>query len=106
MQGEWAGEPVGPDVWETCRELIPAGSVFAFLAEHRDRLFPAWMFADMYPSPNGRPSVPPQVLSVTVVLQASTGCRTSTRSRRCGATCGGRRPAVSGCTNRRSTRRC
>jgi hypothetical protein len=35
MQGERAGEPAGLDVWETCRELIPAGSVFAFLAEHR-----------------------------------------------------------------------
>jgi IS5 family transposase len=73
MQGERPGELAGPDVWETCRELIPAGSVFAFLAEHRDGLFPAGMFADMYPSPNGRPSMPPQVLAVTVVLQALYG---------------------------------
>jgi hypothetical protein len=73
MQGERAGEPVGLDVWETCRELIPAGSVFAFLAEHREVLFPAGMFADMYPSPNGRPSLPPQVLAATVVLQALHG---------------------------------
>jgi hypothetical protein len=70
MQGEWAGELVGPDVWETCRELIPAGSVFAFLAEHREALFPAEMFADMYPSANGRPSMPPQVLAAAVVLQS------------------------------------
>jgi IS5 family transposase len=73
MQGERAGEPAGPDVWETCRELIPAGSVFAFLAEHREALFPAGMFADMYPSANGRPSLPPQVLAATVVLQALHG---------------------------------
>jgi IS5 family transposase len=73
MQGERPGELAGPDVWQTCRELIPAGSVFAFLAEHRDGLFPAGMFADMYPSPNGRPSTPPQVLAVTVVLQALYG---------------------------------
>ncbi|HYB17347.1 MAG TPA: transposase [Streptosporangiaceae bacterium] len=73
MQGERAGEPAGPDVWETCRELIPAGSVFAFLAGHREALFPAGMFADMYPSPNGRPSMPPQVLAVVVVLQALEG---------------------------------
>jgi len=73
MQGVRAGEPVGPDVWETCRELIPAGSVFAFLAEHREALFPAGMFADMYPSPNGRPSLPPQVLAAAVVLQALHG---------------------------------
>jgi Transposase DDE domain/Transposase domain (DUF772) len=73
MQGERAGELAGPDVWETCRELIPAGSVFAFLAEHREGLFPAGMFADMYPSPNGRPSLPPQVLAAVVVLQALEG---------------------------------
>jgi Transposase domain (DUF772) len=73
MQGERAGEPAGLDVWEACRELIPAGSVFAFLAEHREALFPAAMFADMYPSPNGRPSLPPQVLGATVVLQALEG---------------------------------
>src|SRR5439155_712902 len=73
MQGERAGVPAGPDVWETCRELIPAGSVFAFLAEHREALFPAGMFADMYPSPNGRPSLPPQVLAAAVVLQALHG---------------------------------
>jgi hypothetical protein len=64
---------VGPDVWETCRELITAGSVFAFLAEHREALFPAEFFADMYPSANGRPSLPPQVLAATVVLQSLTG---------------------------------
>src|SRR5215470_11655403 len=73
MQGKGAGEPVGLDVWQTCRELIPAGSVFAFLAEQREALFPAGMFADMYPSPNGRPSLPPQVLAATVVLQALEG---------------------------------
>lgn len=73
MQGEWAGEPVGPDVWETCRELIPVGSAFAFVAEHREVLFPAGMFADMYPSANGRPSMPPQVLAAAVVLQSLHG---------------------------------
>jgi hypothetical protein len=33
---------------------LPAGSVFAFLAEHRHRLFPAEIFADLFPS--GRPA--------------------------------------------------
>jgi hypothetical protein len=69
MQGERSGELAEPDVWETRRELIPAGSVFALLAEHRNRLFPAGMFADVYPSPNGRPGMPPQVLAVVVMLQ-------------------------------------
>ncbi|BCK67442.1 hypothetical protein Srufu_013950 [Streptomyces libani subsp. rufus] len=45
MQGDWAGETIGPDVRETCRELILPGSVFAFLAEHRETLFSAVMFA-------------------------------------------------------------
>ncbi|MFF2964127.1 IS1182 family transposase [Streptomyces sp. NPDC057963] len=71
--GEWAGETVGPDVWETCRELIPAGSVFAFLAEHRGALFPVEMFEDMYPSANGRPSMPPQILAAAITLQALHG---------------------------------
>ncbi|MDT0470203.1 MULTISPECIES: IS1182 family transposase [Streptomyces] len=71
--GEWAGETVGPDVWETCRELIPAGGVFAFLAEHHGALFPAEMFADMYPSANGRPSMPPQILAAAITLQALHG---------------------------------
>jgi hypothetical protein len=50
MRGEWGGESVGEDAWEICWELIPAGGVFAFLAEHREVLFPAAMFADMYSS--------------------------------------------------------
>jgi hypothetical protein len=73
MQGKWSGELVGPDVWQTCRELIPAGSVFAFLAEHRQVVFPGAMFADMYPSANGRPSMPPQVLAAAMVLQTLYG---------------------------------
>jgi hypothetical protein len=73
MQGNEARGPAGPDVWELCRELIPERSVFAFLAEHREALFPAGMFTDMYPSPNGRPSYPPQVLSTVLVLQVLYG---------------------------------
>ncbi len=36
-------------------------------------LFPAVMFAEMYPSSNGRPSMPPQVLAAAVVLQSLHG---------------------------------
>ncbi|MCF3166314.1 IS1182 family transposase [Streptomyces violaceoruber] len=71
--GEWAGEAIGPDVWETCRGLIPAGSVCAFLAEHRCELFPEPMFADMYPSANGRPGMRPQILAAAITLQALHG---------------------------------
>ncbi|WP_079036371.1 IS1182 family transposase [Streptomyces silaceus] len=73
MMGRPPEEPVGPDVWSVCRELIPAGSVFAFLAEHRDALFPEAMFADMYPSADGRPSVPPNELACAIVLQVLHG---------------------------------
>jgi len=63
----------GPEVWVSCRELIPAGSVFAFLAEHRRVLFPPEAFADLYAPVNGRPSVPPDLLATVVVLQALHG---------------------------------
>jgi IS5 family transposase len=53
--------------------MIPAGSVFAFLAEHRRRLFPRETFADLYAPVNGRPSVPPGLLATVVVLQALQG---------------------------------
>jgi len=35
--------------------LVPAGSVYAFFGEHRDRVFPDGMFADLFPSGRGRP---------------------------------------------------
>ncbi|GAA3442390.1 hypothetical protein GCM10018955_62960 [Planomonospora venezuelensis] len=53
--------------------MIPAGSVFAFLAEQRRALFPPQAFADMYAPVNGRPSVPPDLLATVVVLQALHG---------------------------------
>ncbi|MEU1729466.1 IS1182 family transposase [Nonomuraea sp. NPDC005692] len=70
MMGHRPEQPIGPDVWSTCRELIPAGGVYAFLAEHRDELFPQEMFSDLYAATDGRPSVPPQVLACVTVLQA------------------------------------
>ena len=52
---------------------MPAGSVFAFLAEHRQVLFPAEMFTDLFPSGRGRPSVAPDVVASVLVLQALHG---------------------------------
>ena len=49
--------------------LLPAGSVFGFLAEHRLTLFPAEMFTDLFPSGRGRPSVAPDVVASVLVLQ-------------------------------------
>src|SRR4051812_42723803 len=53
--------------------LLPSGSVYAFLAEHRRELFPDAMFADLFLSPLGRPSVPADVVAVVLVLQALQG---------------------------------
>jgi transposase len=53
--------------------LVPAGSVYAFLAEHRRRVFPDELFADLFPSGRGRPSVPADVIATTMVLQALEG---------------------------------
>ena len=53
--------------------LLPEGSVFRLLAEHRQRLFPSAMFDDLFPSGRGRPSVPPDVIAAVMVLQTLQG---------------------------------
>jgi hypothetical protein len=53
--------------------LLPAGSVFSFLAEHRFELFPPGMFADLFPSTRGRPSVAPEIVASVLVLRALNG---------------------------------
>ena len=50
--------------------LVPAGSMFAFLAEHRRELFPDGEFEDLFPSGRGRPSIPGSVVASVLVLQA------------------------------------
>jgi hypothetical protein len=49
--------------------LVPAGSMFAFLAAHRGELFGDDDFADLFPSGKGRPSVPASVMASVMVLQ-------------------------------------
>jgi hypothetical protein len=54
--------PVDRELWDAktrCGHLVPKGSVFAFLADHRRDLFPEAMFADMFPAAGGRPSAQP-----------------------------------------------
>src|SRR3954465_11959634 len=53
--------------------LLPSGSVYAFLAEHRRELFPDAMFADLFPSRLGRPSEPADGVAAGLVLQARRG---------------------------------
>ena len=61
------------DVESVAGHLLPSGSVFGLLAEHRGRLFPAAMFEDLFPSGRGRPSVPPDVVAAVIVLQTLHG---------------------------------
>ena len=70
MQGREGGQRELLDVESFAGHLLPAGSVFAFLAEHRGRLFPDELFEDLFPSGRGRPSVPVSVIASALVLQA------------------------------------
>lgn len=61
------------DVESVAGHLLKPGSVFAFLAEHRRRLFPDTLLEDMFPSGRGRPSVPADVMAAVITLQALQG---------------------------------
>jgi transposase len=50
-------------------ELVPPGSVFAFLAEHRHELFPDSFIADLFCSSTGRPSLPADLIGSVLVLK-------------------------------------
>jgi IS5 family transposase len=73
MQGESDRQRELLDVESVAGHLLEPGSVFALLAEHRDRLFPAELFADLFPSRRGRPSIPGEVVASVIVLQALYG---------------------------------
>ncbi len=49
--------------------LVAEGSVFAFLAEHRGRVFPDGDFTDLFRSGLGRPSMPAPVAATILTLQ-------------------------------------
>ncbi|MGH3969310.1 MAG: transposase [Mycobacterium sp.] len=50
--------------------LVPAGSMFAFLADHRQDVFGDKGFEDLIPSGEGRPSIPASVMASILVLQS------------------------------------
>ena len=51
--------------------LIPAGSMFAFLAAHRAEVFPDDDYADLFAPPgSGRPSLPATQMAAVMTLQA------------------------------------
>jgi Transposase domain (DUF772) len=61
------------DAASWCRHLVPDGSVYAFLADHRQQLFPPELFADLVVQGRSHPSVPTQVVATVMVLQALEG---------------------------------
>jgi len=73
MRGLSDGQRELLDAQSVTGHLLPAGSVFAFLAQHRQALFPAEMFADLFPSGRGRPSITADVGASVLVLQALHG---------------------------------
>lgn len=73
MQGRSEGQRELLDAESVVGHLLGPGSVFAFLAGHRGRLFPDEMFADLFPSGRGRPSVPADVIASVLVLQTLHG---------------------------------
>src|SRR5262249_16031367 len=56
-----------------CGHLVAAGSVEGFVAEHRRRLFPEALFADLFRSGRGRPSISGAVIATVMVLQSLRG---------------------------------
>ena len=73
MQGRSDGQRDLLDVESVAGHLLKPGSVFAFLAAHRRELFPDELFADLFASGRGRPSVPGDVMAAVIVLQALHG---------------------------------
>jgi Transposase DDE domain/Transposase domain (DUF772) len=66
-----ADEEMDAATW--CRHLVPDGSVYALLADHRHQLFPPARFADLARQGGGHPSVPAEVVASVMVLQALEG---------------------------------
>jgi len=69
MQGREQADRQLLDAGALVGHLVPAGSMFAFLAAHRQELFGDEDFADLFPSGKGRPSVPASVMASVMVLQ-------------------------------------
>lgn len=73
VQGRGQDQREFLDAESVAGHLLKPGSVYAFLAGHRKALFPDEMFADLFPSGRGRPSVPGDVMAAVIVLQTLNG---------------------------------
>jgi len=69
MQGQTRIERELLDAQVMVGELVPPGSVFAFLAEHRSELFPDSFVSDLFESRTGRPSLPADLIGSVLVLK-------------------------------------
>ncbi len=69
MQGQSRMDRELLDAEMIAGHLVPPGSVFAFLAEHRRELFPDSVTADLFPSRTGRPSLPADLVGSVLVLK-------------------------------------
>lgn len=72
MQGV---EGADRELWDAAQvvgHLVPAGSMFGFLADHRAEVFPDEQYADLF-SAVGRPSLPATRMAAVMVLQALHG---------------------------------
>lgn len=73
MQGRPLVERELLDSESVAGHLVEPGSVFALLRDHRRVLFPGSLFADLFPSGRGRPSIPVDIAASILVLQALFG---------------------------------
>jgi hypothetical protein len=71
MQGFERADRQFLDAAALAGHLVPAGSMFAFLAAHRAEVFPDADYADLFSPPGiGRPSVPAAQMAAVMTLQA------------------------------------
>jgi len=71
MQGFEQADRKLTDAAALAGHLIPAGSMFAFLAAHRAEVFSDADYADLFAPPGlGRPSLPATQMAAVLTLQA------------------------------------
>jgi IS5 family transposase len=71
MQGYERADRQLLDAAALAGHLVPAGSMFAFLAAHRAEVFPDADYADLFSPPGvGRPSLPATQMAAVLTLQA------------------------------------
>ena len=70
MQGFERADRQFLDAAAVAGHLVPAGSMFAFLAAHRAEMFPDADYADLFAAPGvGRPSLPATRMAAVLTLK-------------------------------------